>query len=69
MVSDPIQFGPEEFTFAQPVQLSFPVSADTTQAYMLGRLDRNSNTWMIVPTLIDPDDPNRVYAHASHLSV
>jgi hypothetical protein len=66
---NPVLFGPEGFTFAQPIQLSFPrPAADPTREYLLARLDRDTNTWMVVPTLIDENDPDRLFAHTAHLS-
>jgi len=63
------QFGPEGMTFAQPIQLSFPrPAADPTREYVLARLNRETNTWMVVPTLIDDNDPDRLFAHTAHLS-
>ncbi|MEZ4647631.1 MAG: hypothetical protein R3E97_02390 [Candidatus Eisenbacteria bacterium] len=69
MITEPIQFGPEGLNFAQPVQISFPAPDDTTQTYMLGRLDRNTDQWSLVPTVLDPLNPGRVCAHVNHLSV
>jgi hypothetical protein len=64
-----MQFGPEGMTFAQPIQLSFPKpAADPTREYFLARLDRGTNTWMMVPTLIDENDPDQLIAHTAHLS-
>jgi hypothetical protein len=61
------QFGPEGITFAQRVRLSLPIP-DTTSSYVLGRLNRSTNTWEIVPTLMLAGESDRVYADSKHLS-
>lgn len=64
---DAWQFGPEGINFGQRVRISIPVP-DTSKAYVLGRLNRSTNTWEIVPTLESEDDPGRLFADAKHLS-
>ena len=68
LMGAPMQFGPEAMTFAQPVQLSFPLPSDTSQDYMLARLDRETDAWVLVPSLVVESDPDRLFAHANHLS-